>query len=310
MNGIADPFVGTSWSINGADSADNQDVANSFITTSGILPASTYPQFTSWAAARYDRPGGPFDPHTGDHYVYSQIADVSYKQLTRTVDVPAGGGELSFWTSYDTEADWDYLFVEARTAGGTQLDDAPGPERQHEPRTPGKAARRAGTTCIRSSTTTRRSTARACTSTGTTGAWNAAPARPAAGSSGGSTWAPGPAGRSRSRSRTPPTGRPRGSASSSTTSSRRRAQARPRSRRTQTRWTAGRRPGRRRGAPPTRTTGSGRPRRASPRGPSWPRRLRTSSTRPSTWASASRAIDGAVTRANVMGRAMDHLLDP
>jgi hypothetical protein len=103
VNGIADPFVGTSWGINGADSANNQDNANSFITTSGILPASTYPQFTSWAAARYDRPGGPFDPHTGDHYVYSQIADVSYKQLTRTIDVPAGGGKLSFWTSYDTE---------------------------------------------------------------------------------------------------------------------------------------------------------------------------------------------------------------
>ena len=37
-------------------------------------------------------------------YVYSQIADVSYKRLTREVAVPAGGGSMTFWTSYDTEA--------------------------------------------------------------------------------------------------------------------------------------------------------------------------------------------------------------
>jgi bacillopeptidase F (M6 metalloprotease family) len=37
--------------------------------------------------------------------------------MTRTIDVPAGGAELSFWTSYDTEAEWDHVAVEARTAG-------------------------------------------------------------------------------------------------------------------------------------------------------------------------------------------------
>ena len=51
-----------------------------------------FPQFESWPSARWDKPGGPFDPHTGEQYVYSQIADVSYKRLTRTVTVPAGGG--------------------------------------------------------------------------------------------------------------------------------------------------------------------------------------------------------------------------
>ena len=43
--------------------------------------------------------------------------------------MPAGGGDLTFWTSYDTEADWDFLAVEARTAGGndwTTLPDANG----------------------------------------------------------------------------------------------------------------------------------------------------------------------------------------
>ncbi len=63
------------------------------------------------------RPGGPFDPHTGSNYVYSQIADVSYKRLTRTISVPAGGATLSFWTSYNTEQAWDHLFVEAHTVG-------------------------------------------------------------------------------------------------------------------------------------------------------------------------------------------------
>jgi hypothetical protein len=43
--------------------------------------------------------------------------------------VPDGGGDLTFWTSYDTEANWDFLTVEARTAGGddwTTLPDANG----------------------------------------------------------------------------------------------------------------------------------------------------------------------------------------
>ncbi|HEX2045053.1 MAG TPA: M14 family zinc carboxypeptidase [Gaiellaceae bacterium] len=111
------PFSSLELVFNGADSAQNHGNANSFIATSGILPPDDYPQFRSWVSARYDRPGGPFEPHTGEQYAYSQIADVSYKQLTRTIDVPAGGGTLSFWTSYNTEPDWDFLFVEARHPG-------------------------------------------------------------------------------------------------------------------------------------------------------------------------------------------------
>ena len=127
VDGVADPLDGISWSLNGPDSADNQDNANSFIAASGILPLSTFPQFESWAAAKYDRPGGPFAPHTGDRYLWSQIADVSYKRLVRTMNVPAGGGSLTFWTSYDTELHWDHLFVEAHTVGQddwTTLPDA------------------------------------------------------------------------------------------------------------------------------------------------------------------------------------------
>ncbi len=116
--GVDEPLTGLDWGFNGADSAGNQAHSNSFITTSGILDPNLYPQFESWVSGRWDRVGGPFEPHTGDSYAYSQIADVSYKRLTRTVDVPAGGASLSFWTSYDTEADWDHFIVEARTPGG------------------------------------------------------------------------------------------------------------------------------------------------------------------------------------------------
>ncbi|MFF2387978.1 M14 family zinc carboxypeptidase [Agromyces sp. NPDC058104] len=114
--GVDTPFTDLNWGF-GDDSAQNQDHSNSFITTSGILDPQQYPQFESWVAAGWDRPTGPFEPHSGDAYAYSQIADVSYKRLTRTIDVPAGGGELSFWASFDTEADWDFVTVEAHTPG-------------------------------------------------------------------------------------------------------------------------------------------------------------------------------------------------
>jgi hypothetical protein len=172
--GTDTPFDSLSLVFNGPDSAQNQGNANSFITTSGILPVSIYPQFESWPSMKYDRPGGPFDPHSGDSYAYSQIADVSYKQLTRTIDVPAGGGSLSFWTSYNTEPDWDYLFVEAHHPGQddwTTLPDANGNTTQST----GQSCPAGWNTLhpwldhyqtITSATT--------CDPTGTTGTWNAA----------------------------------------------------------------------------------------------------------------------------------------
>jgi hypothetical protein len=118
VNGIDDPFTGLSWGFNGPESANNQNTGGSFVATSGILSPEQFPQFESWASSRWNKPGGPFDPHTGSQYVYSQIADVAYKRLTREIQVPQSGGNLTFWTSYDTEFHWDHLFVEARTAGG------------------------------------------------------------------------------------------------------------------------------------------------------------------------------------------------
>jgi hypothetical protein len=116
--GIDDPFAeGLRWSI-GTPSAGNQDHSASFIPTSTLLPPNRFPDIPeSRVAAKFDRTGGPFEPHTGSHYMYSQIGDQSYKRITRTISVPASGANMSFWTSFNTEADWDFVMAEAHTVG-------------------------------------------------------------------------------------------------------------------------------------------------------------------------------------------------
>ena len=129
---------GLAWTLNGGDSADNhypnasRGTTQSFLTTSSLLKPDEFPQFAGDTLATWQTGvAGPFSPHTGSHYVYSDRADITYKRLTRTIDLTAAGAnpELSFWTSYDTEADWDFLFVEAHTVGQddwTTLPDANG----------------------------------------------------------------------------------------------------------------------------------------------------------------------------------------
>jgi len=118
VSGVGDPYTNMNWTFNGGRSAKNQVHTASFITTSSLLSESTYPQFDSDAPARWDRAGGnPFEPFDGNFYVYSQQADISYKRLQRMINVPATGGEMTFRVSYDTETDWDFVFVEAHTPG-------------------------------------------------------------------------------------------------------------------------------------------------------------------------------------------------
>jgi hypothetical protein len=176
--GVGDPFAGLSWGLDDPVFAGNVTRRSSFLATSGILPVDQFKQFESSAAARYDKPGSPFDPHTGTQYVYSQIADVSYKRLTRGIDVPAAGGSLTFWTSYDTEPQWDHLFVEARTPGGDDWTTLPD--------TNGHTNQDAGESCKQENSGGWRTLhpqldhyqtqtgASACSPAGTTGAWNAA----------------------------------------------------------------------------------------------------------------------------------------
>ena len=60
-------------------------------------------------------------------YAISQKADSSYKRLARTISVPAGGAQLSFWVNRDTELDWDYMFVEAHAPGSDDWITLPDP---------------------------------------------------------------------------------------------------------------------------------------------------------------------------------------
>ncbi|MET7333858.1 M14 family zinc carboxypeptidase [Nonomuraea sp. NPDC005650] len=149
---------------------------NSFVATSAILPAQQFPLFASSAQVKWARPGGPFDPHSGAWDVYSGIADVSWKRLTKTIDLTGRtGGELTFWTSYDTENTWDYLAVEAHTAGGddwTTLPDANGHTTQETGSSCDPPSGGDGWRTIHPFT--ERYQGPNCESTGTTGAWNAA----------------------------------------------------------------------------------------------------------------------------------------
>jgi Zinc carboxypeptidase len=179
--GSDEPFDGppaSAWTLGGGTGADNQVHNASFLATSGVLDPKTYPQFESWISAKWDRPGGPFAPHTGDFYVYSQIADISYKRLARTISVPAGGATMSFWTSYDTEPAWDHVFVEAHTVGQdnwTTLPDLNG----HTTQATGESCKQANSGGWRTlhpfldhyQTQTGPST---CDPSGTTGVWHAA----------------------------------------------------------------------------------------------------------------------------------------
>ncbi len=115
------PVGDLAFGVNGADSAENQDNVTTFLTTSSILKPAGYPQFESDQAIKLDRPPA-YDPPTGSGYAFSRSGDESYRRLVKTFSVPAGAtsADLTFKLSYDTEPDWDYVFVEAHTAG---LDD-------------------------------------------------------------------------------------------------------------------------------------------------------------------------------------------
>ena len=177
------PLLGTTqFGLNGTDSAANQNNLYSLLTTSSILPADQYPQFKSEQAIKVNGPPA-FDPPTGSQYVYSQQANSSYKRLTRTVDLTgttaAQAPKLQFKVSYDTEPDFDYVFVEAHTPGADDWTTLPDSN--------GNTSTDTGIGCNDPTSTywldenpflnhyiTRAASPAACPSTGTTGSWNAA----------------------------------------------------------------------------------------------------------------------------------------
>jgi len=190
VDGVSDPFTGTSWGFNGEDSAQNQVHTASFITTSSLLKPDVYPQFASEAPAVWDTGfAGPFEPFDGSWYVYSQMADVTFKRLMHTIDLTGVAASdnptLTFQTSYDTEPDWDFVFVEAHTVGQddwTTLPDANGHTSQSTgPNDPDLASCPAGWHELHPWLARYQTFdgVGACTPTGTTGEWNAASGRSA-----------------------------------------------------------------------------------------------------------------------------------
>jgi hypothetical protein len=135
--GAGGPFGQTAFGLNGVDSAKNQGTADalspgnirSFLTTSSILKPETYPLFASSRAIGFDRPPA-FAPPTGANYVFSQTDDEAYKRLSTTIDnAGTTSASMQFTVSHDTEAGWDFVFVEAHNVGQnnwTTLQDANG----------------------------------------------------------------------------------------------------------------------------------------------------------------------------------------
>ncbi|MFE0145894.1 M14 family zinc carboxypeptidase [Nonomuraea sp. NPDC059007] len=176
-HGTGNPFAlqGKGGRFEGFNGTLEPTHTNSYVATSAILPAAQFPRFASSAQIKWVRPGGPFDPHTGAWDVYSGIADVSWKRLTKTVNLTGkSSGDLSFWTSYDTEGAWDFLTVEARTAGQddwTTLPDANG----HTTQDTGESCKTENSGGWRDiHPFTQRYQGVNCEPTGTSGAWHAA----------------------------------------------------------------------------------------------------------------------------------------
>jgi hypothetical protein len=64
-------------------------------------------------------------PFAGSRSLWSERGEPAYKRLTRTISVPSGGATVSFQVNRHTESDFDFLFVEARTADGADWTTLP-----------------------------------------------------------------------------------------------------------------------------------------------------------------------------------------
>ncbi len=121
LEGTAGPFDPLELAFNDPyESAGNGDFASTLLVTSSVLDPEEFPLFAdSAAAAQWNRPyANPFEPHEGDWFASAGSTDGAYKRLLKPFSVPAGGATFDFWTSFDQEIDYDYIFVEIHTAGG------------------------------------------------------------------------------------------------------------------------------------------------------------------------------------------------
>jgi len=183
--GVEDPYTGGQWGMNGPDSANNQAHTASFLSTSSLLPESQYPQFASDAPAQWARDGAaPFEPYDGEHYVYSNRSNETYKRLLRPLDLTgvsaADAPSMKFRVSYDTEPNWDYAFVEVHTAGQDDWTTLPD-ENGHTSTDTGDSCPEGWIEDLHPFLAhyQTRDSGGSCTPTGTSGEWNAASGRSA-----------------------------------------------------------------------------------------------------------------------------------
>ena len=117
--GTGAPITGYEGAFGGPALEDNPlDEAGFFQATSDVLPVDEFPQFASRGVADYQAGGrNPFEPAEGERYAGAVHSDSSYMRLTKTVTVPAGGAQLAFQLSLNSETDYDHFIVEAHTVG-------------------------------------------------------------------------------------------------------------------------------------------------------------------------------------------------
>ncbi|MEM8531203.1 MAG: hypothetical protein AAGF95_10200, partial [Chloroflexota bacterium] len=176
INQTIPTFTAPEWTF-GTEGANNQDHSALLEVTSAILPADEFPQFDSTIAGRFT--GGVLLPYDGNYLLASDQANLSYKRLTRTIDLTdATEATLSFRASYETEVDWDYFFVEAHTVDTDDWTTLPDQN--------GNTSTETGRSCLsgwneihpfidryQTYTPATDDTPATCTPTGTTGEWNA-----------------------------------------------------------------------------------------------------------------------------------------
>ena len=123
----AGPLGGTTAALGGPAVADNPlDQAGAFSLTSDTLPADEFPLFAGAAAGSYTGAAGvnPFGPVEGRRYAAALHADGTYQRLGRSVDLSgvtaAQAPTLSLRLSFSTTVSFDHVIIEAAPSGTDQ----------------------------------------------------------------------------------------------------------------------------------------------------------------------------------------------
>ena len=120
--GTVGPTTGRQAAFGGPALVDNPvDEPGGFTVTSDVLDPAEFPQFTSRTAAEYVGAHGDFIPVEGSVAAFAAHADSSWMRLGRTFDLTgltaADVPTLQAMFSFDTEAGYDHVIVEAHTVG-------------------------------------------------------------------------------------------------------------------------------------------------------------------------------------------------